>query len=130
MDMMCPYCEEGRFRVLCAKERMVSLRCDYCDWESDPFVPRSKEVETTRQVGTPGGCHYETYDQYGRVMTVSQGFDSVERALEEARRDAVRDVGRPGCAKVSIVVWPHVVEYRATAVEVVDVAGITPVKRG
>lgn len=106
--MDCPRCGCETAIVLTTMRKSIE-KCRECDWTGEPFYPEPKEIQLTKTVPLPNGCHYEIFDKRGVVIAVSGSFSNAEQA-ESALRNELEQfaklIGDESYGLCTGVIWP------------------------
>lgn len=96
------------------KGRKLQQRCDMCGWGGEPRVPETIAIKDTKniRVGQFYGFHYEIFDKYGHISTISSYYQTEEEAVKEMKDSLARRNKQPDLAPCTAVLWPNVVAIK------------------
>ncbi len=100
----CPECHE-LLQAYWTKGRKLRYECG-CGWNSEPFTPEKRAIETEKTIAVHGGWFYQSFDQYGCTCTISRDFKSEQECIEEAKKDITKLSDKHEYGKCVAVIWP------------------------
>ena len=103
----CPECAES-LGDQWVKGRRLQQYCEQCSWKGLARIPERLEIKTTKNINANmfSGFHYEIFDKYGHIMTISRSYDDKSKATEKMNIELARGKCDEDAGPYVAILWP------------------------
>jgi len=111
MIVKCPRCGSENLGDRWARGRKLQQCCYDCEFKAPERTPEILEIKTIKkiQVGRWPGFHYEIFDRYGHIKTVSRSYIRREWAIEGLDRELEYGTTDEAAGPYTGILWPDMV---------------------